>query len=90
MKGRSSGLAIYEPLTRTGAVEAMLVHYERAMAAMQSSCFSEAIEVLSTLLGLYPDDGASRLLMARCEAYRQAPSLFSAEYQAGVRIFDHK
>jgi len=90
VKGRSTGLAVYEPLIRGEAVDGMVASYDRAMVAIMSEHFGEALEVLSTLLSLYPNDRASELLRTRCEGYLKNPELFSREYQSGVRIFDHK
>jgi len=90
VKGRSTGLAIYEPLMRSKAAGIMVDRYAQAMALMMAERFSEAAEVLSALLSLYPHDRASELLLVRCEGYVTHPDLFSREYQSQVRIFEHK
>lgn len=90
VKGRSTGLAVYEPLARSESVDAMVDLYDQAMAALMEEDFSGAMDRLRELRTIYPNDLASERLFARCERYVELPEVFSHEYQACVRVFDHK
>jgi len=90
VKGRSTGLAIYEPLMRSEAASIIVDRYAQAMAELMDERFDQAAEMLSALLNLYPHDRASELLLERCEGYVTNPEVFSLEYRDEVRIFDHK
>jgi adenylate cyclase len=73
VKGRTSGVRLYELLGRKGEVSDTVLQvaqsYEQAFGLYQSGDFSAAEELLATL----PDDPPSQTLSARCRAYLQTP-----------------
>lgn len=73
VKGRTSGVKLYELLGRKGEVEAKTLEtaraYESAFATYQRGEFREAGELFGRLV----DDPASRTLQHRCRSYEKTP-----------------
>lgn len=73
VKGRTSGIKLYQLLGRKGEVpssmRAMIENYSQAFTLYQAREFAAAAK----LLRAFPDDAPSRTLLSRCENYLDAP-----------------
>lgn len=78
VKGRGQALGIYEllgteALRLPAAHEEMLAAYQAGLARYREQRWDEAIALFRKCLQLRPEDGPSRLMEGRCQAYRDTP-----------------
>jgi len=76
VKGKSRAVAIYEPFAQreklTADQKRLIDLYERAVHHYRARRWPQAIEVLEQTITHYPNDGPSRVLLARCRELRGA------------------
>ena len=91
VKGKHEPVRIYELIGRPAEVDAKTLaaiqQFEAGLAAYRHRQWDAAIEALTGVLRLRPDDAPSRLYLERCEAYRQTPP---PEEWDGVYTMTHK
>jgi adenylate cyclase len=90
VKGKALPVRIFELLGR--AVEAsrwtdLVMRFQRALAMFRERRWTEAEIAFQSLLESYPNDGPSRLYVARCRAFRKSPP---PEDWGGVMVMETK
>ena len=78
VKGREQAVRIYELIGHTGAPlvsehEKALWCYADALEAYRKGRWAEALDLFRQALTLWPQDGPSRALAARCEVFQATP-----------------
>jgi adenylate cyclase len=78
VKGRTQAVRISELLGRSGgalpgAQEEALHLYATGLDAYRKQLWDDALELFRQSLALWPEDGPSRTMADRCQAYRAAP-----------------
>ena len=78
VKGREQAVRIYELIGHTGAPlvsehEKALWCYADALEAYRKGRWAEALGLFRQALTLWPQDGPSRALAARCEVFQATP-----------------
>jgi adenylate cyclase len=75
--GRAEPVLVYELIGLVGevepTVEELCRRYGEALRAFQGRRWTEASALLEELATRYPDDGPTRVLLARCRMYVQTP-----------------
>jgi adenylate cyclase len=78
VKGRGQALRIYELLGAAGTPlpaerEELVRLYEAGLVPYRERRWDEALEVFGKCMQLRPDDGPSKLMVWRCQNYREKP-----------------
>lgn len=77
LMGRTEAVAIYEPLGLQGEVDDGVLQiinaYEKGLAAYRQLDWTAAAVFFKQAVEISPEDGPSKTLLARCQAYQNAP-----------------
>lgn len=77
VKGKNKPVKVYELIARSGGLsgegQELLERYNAGMALYQKREFGEALAEFDAALGVYADDGPSKVYKQRCEVLRDFP-----------------
>jgi len=77
VKGKKKPMLVHELFGLSGDVEPRQVElstaFSEALQRYRARNWTEAIERFEQILGLFPNDGPAKVMLQRCQAYRQQP-----------------
>ena len=91
--GRKTPVRLYELLMRSvpaAELAPQLAFFADARRCLRRRDFGGACVSLEAVLEAWAEDGAARILLARCQAYAADPAGFDRDYQDGVRVLQQK